>query len=88
MEHYLRYSNQKVIPIAKSNQVYIYRTCKVSGEIYGIAVEKDELQKWNNGMPAQDAFPNLSADEREFLISNTTPDEWERLFAENDEENE
>jgi hypothetical protein len=39
---------------------------------------------------AQDAFPNLSADDREFLISGTTPEEWDELFGdwEDDEESD
>ena len=27
----------------------------------------------------QDVYPNLSADDREFLISGTTPEEWDRI---------
>jgi len=34
----------------------------------------------------QDIYPNLSADEREFLISGTTPEEWEQMFGNKDEE--
>ena len=34
----------------------------------------------------QDAFPFLTADEREFLISGLTPACWARLFPKGDEE--
>ena len=29
----------------------------------------------------QDAFPNLTAGEREFLMTGVTPAEWENLFG-------
>jgi len=35
---------------------------------------------------AQEAFPDLSADEREFIISGIHPTEWEQLFGKEDEE--
>lgn len=35
--------------------------------------------KYSAGAMAQNAFPFLSADEREFIISGTYPDEWERM---------
>ena len=37
---------------------------------------------WFNGKLAQDAFPFLSASEREFLITGITPEEWDKLFSE------
>lgn len=39
------------------------------------------VEKYNAGALIQDAFPFLSASEREFLISGIPPDEWDRLFA-------
>jgi hypothetical protein len=39
---------------------------------------------YKGGLLIQDAFPNLSADEREFILSGITPDEWDATF--NDEE--
>lgn len=35
----------------------------------------------------QSHFPELNADEREFLISGTTPTEWDDLFGKDPEEN-
>ena len=34
------------------------------------------------GKRIQDAFPNLSPDEREFLMTGITPQEWDELFGE------
>ena len=43
----------------------------------------DQLCLWRDGMLIQDAMPNLSADEREFLITGITPDEWDAEFKPN-----
>lgn len=34
----------------------------------------------------QDAFPTLSAAEREFILSGTTPEEWGKMFPKEDDE--
>ena len=39
------------------------------------------MMKYRDGAMMQDAFPFLGADEREFLISGTTPEEWVQLFG-------
>lgn len=48
-----------------------------------IDVTIEQLDAWiNGGLMAQDAFPHLSANDREFLISGVTPEEWEATFGE------
>ena len=38
------------------------------------------------GLLVQNVFPNLSADQREFLINGVTPDEWNKHIGDfNDE---
>ena len=41
-----------------------------------------EYDLWLGGAKAQDAFPNLSDDDREFIITGMTPDEWDETFKE------
>jgi len=41
---------------------------------------------YNNGDLIQNAFPNLTADEREFLMTGAMPDEWDELFGQEEEE--
>ena len=38
------------------------------------------IDAYDNGSLMQGAFPFLTADEREFLISGTTPKEWAKIF--------
>lgn len=49
-----------------------------------INVDPEKYVAWNEGrLPGlvQDVFPELSADEREFLLSGITPEEWAIIFA-------
>ena len=32
----------------------------------------------------QNIFPNLTADEREFIMTGITPDQWDNMFTEDD----
>lgn len=41
----------------------------------------NDYVKWCLGVPIQYAAPYLNADDREFLISGITPDEWTDLFS-------
>lgn len=40
------------------------------------------LDLWRNGALVQDAFRGLSADDREFIMTGTTPEEFDNAFAE------
>lgn len=43
-----------------------------------------QLEAHEAGMLAQDAFPHLSAWDREFLISGATQEEWDAFFKGDD----
>jgi len=45
-------------------------------------VTNEQLHAWETGTLIQEAMPNLTADEREFLITGLLPGEFERLCAE------
>lgn len=46
-----------------------------------IPVTQQELDEWRiTGKLIQNAFPNLNADEREFLMTGCTPQEWDEMF--------
>ena len=46
-----------------------------------IAVTQSQLDAWQAGTLIQDAMPNLSADEREFIKTGITPEEWDAMFS-------
>mgnify|MGYP003675686955 FL=1 len=40
-----------------------------------------ELIDWEKGRLIQDIFPHLTPEEREFIKTGITPDEWDKLFG-------
>jgi hypothetical protein len=61
----------------------ITRRSAFSGKINSceIDVTQAQLDNWKNGGLIQNVMPNLSADEREFLMTGVTPIEWEETFG-------
>lgn len=45
-----------------------------------INVTQEQLDRWNCGELIQRAMPNLSADDREFIMTGITNDEWDETF--------
>lgn len=39
------------------------------------------LKAWRSGNLIQNAFPTLSSEEREFLMTGTSPQKWEEMFG-------
>jgi hypothetical protein len=46
-----------------------------------INVTEEQVNRWQTGELIQDVMPNLSADDREFLMTGSTPDEWNEAFG-------
>ena len=63
--------------------ITIETVCPVCGTINYVTVAKADLAKYeaDDGMLIQDAFPYLSADEREMLISGICPKCWDMMFS-------
>lgn len=47
-----------------------------------IDVTESQIRAWENGELIQDVMPDLSADDREFIISGCTPEDFDKLFPE------
>ena len=45
-----------------------------------ISVTQAELDDRASGTLIQNALPSLSADDREFLMTGATPEEWDEMF--------
>ena len=45
-----------------------------------IPVTYDQLYEWERGTLIQNAMPNLTADQREFLMTGITAEEWGEMF--------
>lgn len=67
--------------------VKIARTSPFSGKVNTVELPLTEVDfhvsyiRWENGMLIQDAFPTLTAGQREFLKTGITPEEWDRVFG-------
>jgi len=67
--------------------VYIFTgPCDITGEPYSVVLPAEGLFKYNNGAHVQDAFPKLSREDREFIISGISPKGWRETFGDPDEE--
>lgn len=49
-------------------------------------ITEEQYRHWKeNGFPVQVAFPQLSADDREFLLTGMTPEEFDQVTRPPDE---
>ena len=70
--------NQDSLPFRKK----IVKVSELTGKrhMMEIAVTDRQLAKWAAGINIQDAMPNLSPDEREFIMTGITPEEWDEYI--------
>ena len=80
--------NYKIRFIIDENDEKIGRaegTCVLSGEWYETEwFNLNGLDAWKNGTYMQEALPELSDNDREFLISGVSPKAFDDLFKEED----
>ena len=48
-------------------------------------VTYEQIDSWVNGELIQNAFPNLTADEREFIKTGIAPDSWDKFIGGDDD---
>lgn len=61
----------------------IQRTSPLTGNVnyMEIDVTQEQLDAWKSRRQLiQDAMPNLTADEREFIKTGYTPEDWAKIF--------
>ena len=46
-----------------------------------LPITEDNMEAYANGLLPQDAFPQLSAADREFVKSGITDEEWKEMFG-------
>jgi hypothetical protein len=63
------------------------RMSPVSGREHTMTVDatREEYRAWLDGTVIQEAMPRLTPDQREFLMTGITPDEWASIHMEDDE---
>ena len=61
----------------------IYRFSPVTGQlnVRQINCTQEQYDAWQNGTLIQNAMPSISKEDREFIISGCTPDDWHTLYG-------
>lgn len=85
----------RVLEQADLQSTRVTNTCSLTGELgyMDLPVSEDRIAAFMDAGPSQrgliqDVFPELSADEREFVMTGILPETWERLFNQSDETRE
>ena len=62
----------------------VTRTSALSGKITTkeLDITHEQLNRWRQGELIQNVFPNLSSNDREFLMTGITPEEWDKWLKE------
>jgi hypothetical protein len=65
----------------------IARVSPLTGKetIMDLDITEDQVWAYRNGALLQDAFPNLTADQREFFKTGYTAEDWELMFGSDEE---
>lgn len=66
-------------------EICVVTQCPFCGRGNEVEVNEVDYWDWQDGVLAQDAFPYLSADEREMLISGICPTCWDTMFGSDEE---
>lgn len=58
----------------------------ITGDLHTqeIDISEEQWKRWKGGELLQNVCPHLSSDDREFLISGATKEEWAHYFGNSD----
>ena len=71
------------------NKVLVHKKSMVSGRVNSMLLPttQGKIEYWvESGKLIQDVMPDLNDNQREFLMSGITPEEWDDMFGEEDDE--
>ena len=85
MEYSVLNHGQKIYE--KNGETFIVGTCMITGERYEVGpINRNKLIDWSRGELIQVALRDMSNEDREFLISGTSPKGWNQIFGEDEED--
>lgn len=68
--------------VQEDGRIRLTGPCVVTGREHSVVVSREGvLAYFERGVKAREAFAELPKEEREFLISGTSPEGWEMLFG-------
>jgi hypothetical protein len=59
--------------------------CVITGKVHSVTITGGDLAAYELGLNIQDAMPNVTADDREFLMSGISPEGWALTFKETED---
>ena len=59
----------------------IYGNCVLTGKMYQCIVLTEGINRRIKGENIQDCLPNVSREDREFIISGISPEGWKKTFS-------
>lgn len=65
----------------------IIRKSVFTGKVHAmeIPVTEGQISFWKSGELIQVAMPHLTPEEREFMLTGSTPEEWNEVFGEEEQ---
>ena len=65
------------------NGIQFTKRCAITKEFYTVTISVEQFMRVTKGEEhIQHIFPHLSKEQREFILSGTTPEEWDDMFKE------
>jgi len=66
----------------------VTRKSAISGKTNSLdlPITEEQIVRFETGELIQRAFPQLSAEQREFILTGITPEEWKATFSDEDED--
>lgn len=81
-----KFAKEEVLP---EGMMRVTRQSRFTGNLntMDLPVTPQQLDRWyaKQGL-IQDIFPDLNSEQREFLMTGCTPEEWAKVFPPEDEE--
>ena len=65
--------------------LHVCPKCVVCGVQSAFELPGTQVDRWKGGQFIQDAMPQLTADEREVIVSGTHPDCWDELWKDTEQ---
>jgi hypothetical protein len=78
-------ASQHLVTEGADGTLLLTGRCPITQKEWVLRVQAAAYKRWKAGALCQEAFPNLTADERELLISGTTKEGWDSMFADMDD---
>lgn len=77
-----------MLSATKGCKMLVTRTSMFTGKVHtlDLPVTQAQLDVYKSGVFLQDAFPHLPPEHREFIKTGVTPEEWDAVMGEEEDE--